>query len=104
MFFLQEKKNKLKELEHALEREERRILVELTRRVAVHVEEIEASLAVTETLDLMVARHRLGKQLRGVLPEVGRGVMAEYGAESAQASSATAIRSFAAWASADLTS
>lgn len=68
-----ERTNKLKELEQALEREERKILVDLTRRVAVEVDAIETSLAVAEALDLFVARHGLGKQLRGVLPTVGSG-------------------------------
>lgn len=68
-----ERTNKLKELEHSLEREERRILVQLTRLVSVQAPGIDRSLQAAEELDLLVARHGLGCELNGVLPEVGGG-------------------------------
>ena len=68
-----ERTNKLKEVEQALEREERRILVQLTTQVAARQPEIQASLGAAERLDLVVARAGLGAELDGVIPEVGGG-------------------------------
>ena len=68
-----ERTNRLKEHEHALEREITRILVELTARVGREADAILRSLDAATHLDLVAARLDLGVALRGRVPTVGHG-------------------------------
>ncbi|MEN8181744.1 MAG: endonuclease MutS2 [Myxococcota bacterium] len=64
--------NRLKQAELAAAREVQRLLRELSARAEAALPEIEAGLAILETLDHAFARGRLSQQLSGVEPEVGR--------------------------------
>ena len=63
--------NRLKERESELQREERRILRELSEMVGEVAHEITPALAAALELDLIAARSTLGVRLRGVTPRVG---------------------------------
>ncbi len=66
-----ERTNELKEVEAALERAERRVLTQLSRLVAAGAPGIATSLEAATALDLVAARVGLGRQLGGVVPQVG---------------------------------
>jgi DNA mismatch repair protein MutS2 len=63
--------NRLKERESELQREERRILRELSEMVGEVAYEITPALAAALELDLIAARSTLGVKLRGTIPRVG---------------------------------
>ena len=65
--------NEAREVEAAIEREERRILAELSAEVGAFADEILTSLAAAERIDHAVARAGLGAAWKGVLPAVGDG-------------------------------
>jgi len=60
--------NEQREAEAQLEREERRILAELTLLVTAHAPEITADLAAATAIDLAVARAALGRRMQGIVP------------------------------------
>ncbi|PTX59310.1 DNA mismatch repair protein MutS2 [Melghirimyces profundicolus] len=62
--------NRLRELEMAEEREVERILGELTVQVSELGEELEHNLEILTELDLLLAKARLGRRLKGVTPRV----------------------------------
>jgi len=63
--------NRLKERESELQREERRILRELSEMVGEVAYEITPALSAALELDMIAARSTLGVKLRGVTPRVG---------------------------------
>ena len=63
--------NEQREAEAQLEREERRILAELTLLVSAHAPEIAEDLQAATAIDLAVARAALGRRMHGIVPEVG---------------------------------
>ncbi|MDA8354537.1 MAG: endonuclease MutS2 [Firmicutes bacterium] len=62
--------NRLRELEIAEEREVERILGELTLAVGEQAEALENNLDVLTELDLILAKARLGRRIKGVVPRV----------------------------------
>ena len=62
--------NELKEAEIALRVEEQRILREMSTLLLKNLPAIEASLEAASSLDLTVARVRLGRKLGGLIPDV----------------------------------
>ena len=63
--------NEQREAEAQLEREERRILAELTLLVKSHAPEIASGLEAATEIDLSVARAALGRKMHGIVPEIG---------------------------------
>ncbi|MFD1426356.1 endonuclease MutS2 [Kroppenstedtia sanguinis] len=64
--------NRLRELELAEEREVERILGELTGEVADQADDLEMNLTLLTQLDLILAKARLGNQMKGIVPGVNR--------------------------------
>ncbi|MFD1433532.1 endonuclease MutS2 [Kroppenstedtia eburnea] len=62
--------NRLRELELEEEREVERILGELTAEVADKADDLESNLSVLTQLDLILAKARLGKRMKGIVPGV----------------------------------
>lgn len=62
--------NRLRELELEEEREVERILRELSMEVADKADELENNLSVLTELDLIMAKARLGRRLKGIVPGV----------------------------------
>jgi DNA mismatch repair protein MutS2 len=68
-----ERTNDLKQVEGALLRVERRILTQLSTRLATQAEPIRAALGAAIQIDLACARAGLGRELDGVVPDVRTG-------------------------------
>ncbi len=66
-----EPQNRLSALKAQLRREERRILALLCRQVGAGQHEILPALEAAAQLDLACARAALGRELRGVIPQIG---------------------------------
>jgi len=62
--------NELKQLQSLFKEEENRILLAMCQCVAAHLIEVVAAVRAVAQVDVFAAKAKLGRKLRGVIPEV----------------------------------
>lgn len=62
--------NELKQLQSVYKEEENRILLAMCQCVAAHLLEVVAAVRAVALVDVFAAKAKLGRRLRGIIPEV----------------------------------